>query len=151
MAGTTTLGLYQTPTSSPDYETGAGPLPLISNALATIDLKFQVSVMAASGALNAGSPPTTVEQGAVGLNATGVLAISLPAPVAGLPAVGGMDGYELLIWDETGHAHVITTATNGFNTNKHTATFAGTIGNYIQLVARNGYWWVLGNAGITLG
>jgi hypothetical protein len=76
----------------------------------------------------------------------GVGAYTLAAPTAGID-----DGKEFTIIDTTGHAHTVTTPSNVINTNKHIATFGGTLGQQLKLVAQGGTWWVNPSAsGITL-
>lgn len=78
------------------------------------------------------------------LTYAGVTALTLANPVAGLPTVGGagQDGTTLVITDTTGHAHTLTTGTNGLNGSKHIATFSGTVGASVTLKAFNGSWWL---------
>ena len=74
----------------------------------------------------------------------GVDAITLDAPRSGTD-----DGLTLDIVDEGGHAHTVTTGTNAFVGSHHIATFAGTLGNALRLVAKGGIWYDRGSAGIT--
>lgn len=80
-------------------------------------------------------------------------ALTLAAPVAGAPSAGGDDGCIITVVSETAFAHVITQGTVGFNAKgaSGTATFGAAKGNGLQLIARNGNWWVLGaNVGVTI-
>lgn len=84
------------------------------------------------------------------LTGASLQAMTLATPVAGLPSAGGNDGMVITVVDTTGKAHTITTAANKINTNKLTATFGGTIGQFITLNAYNGIWYVSASSGITL-
>lgn len=79
--------------------------------------------------------------GKVVINAAGVAALTLAAPVAGSPANGGNDGQELKILDQSGHAHTITTPASGINAVHHIATSGATAGDSITLTAYNGAWY----------
>jgi hypothetical protein len=83
------------------------------------------------------------------INTAGVDACTLATPVAGDPSQGGNDGLTIEISDLGGHAHTVTTAANKINGNKHIATFPGTVGAKIVLVAYNGVWYTDGG-GATL-
>ena len=84
------------------------------------------------------------------VNSTGVDEMTLAQPIAGPPAAGGQDGQTLLVYDQGGHAHTVTTAANGIDGNKHIATFGGTAQSYIRFRAFNGVWTVVGSSGVTL-
>jgi len=140
---TTNLGLYQISTSSPDYEGGTGPLALISAALLALDAKSNVAVASANGAI-------AITQGAVVVTKAGVAALTLALPTAGLPAAAGHDGQILRIVDVGGHAHTVTTPASGLNGSVHIATFNGTVGSFVELIAYNAVWYVLASSGITL-
>lgn len=87
-----------------------------------------------------------INRGTVILAAAGALAMTLADPTAGAD-----DGKELKIIDSTGHAHTVTTPANGINGSDHVATFGGTKGQVLTLVAYNGGWWANPSAsGITL-
>jgi hypothetical protein len=97
---------------------------------------------------NSGSPVAPIS-GQSFINSSGVDACTLATPVAGLPSAGGNDGLSITIVDLGGHAHTVTTAANKINGNKHIATFPGTVGSQIKLVAYNGVWYTDGG-GTTL-
>jgi hypothetical protein len=80
----------------------------------------------------------------------GVAVMTLAAPVAGARSAGGMDGAVLNLVDTGGHAHTVTTGTNGYNGSTHIATFGGTVGNNMTVKAYNGVWYVTGANGVTL-
>jgi hypothetical protein len=90
----------------------------------------------------------------------GVDAMTLGTPLAGdypagttvMQALGNPrdDGIRLFVFSTTAFAHTITTAANKINGNKLTATFAAAVGNWIELEAYNGIWWVRGSLGVTL-
>jgi hypothetical protein len=140
---TTNLGLYQISTSSPDYEGGTSPIAQISTGLATLDAKHGVALAAANGAI-------ALTQGLVAITKGTAAALTLAIPAVGLPAAAGKDGQILRIVSTTAAAHTVTTPANGLNGNVHIATFAAAIGNFLELVAYNGAWYVLASAGITL-
>src|ERR1700722_1984189 len=79
-------------------------------------------------------------QGVLTLGAATALALTLAAPVSGLPENGGQDGQVLRIVASTAQAYTITTPSNVLNGNKHIATFASAVGNGITLVAKAGVW-----------
>ena len=54
------------------------------------------------------------------------------------------------IYSTTAQAHTVTTAVHGIDGNKNIATFAGAIGDFIELRAFNGLWYMLAQLGITL-
>lgn len=90
----------------------------------------------------------------------GVDAMTLATPKAGVYPAGAAnsqlfgeprdDGKSLLVLDTTGHAHTITTAANIINGSNHIATFNGTVGSWILLMAFNGIWYVIGSSGVAL-
>jgi hypothetical protein len=89
----------------------------------------------------------TVKDGTVFLNKGSAAAMTLAAPVSGLPSAGGDDGKMLRIVDVTGFAHAITTPANKINGNKLTVTLesgsplAGAKGNAVTLRAQGGVWY----------
>lgn len=90
--------------------------------------------------------------GAIGI-ARGAVMItdgSAAALTLALPTAGTDDGKVLRIVDTTGAAHTVTTPANGLNGNHHIATFDGTVGAVLELVAYNGTWWGGRVTGITL-
>ena len=98
----------------------------------------------AAGAINPGC-------GVAYLNGSSAQAMTLIAPKAGAPLLGGMDGMYLTVFDTVGKAHTITTPTNGINGSKHIATYNGTVASNITFVAIGGVWWVVGTqVGVTL-
>lgn len=84
--------------------------------------------------------------GSVIISSSGVAVLTLALPIAGAPAAGGMDGCKLTILDSSGHAHTVTTPTNGLAYqnalvgNDHIATFGGTAANALVLIAFGGVW-----------
>lgn len=111
--------------------------------LAVLDAPYGVTVLSASGAV-------AVTQGFCPITKAGVAVLTLALPVAGLPSAGGNDGQRLRFLDTGGHAHTITTPSNGINGNKLTATFGGTAAQFLDLTAYNGVWYEGANSGITL-
>ena len=74
-------------------------------------------------------------------------AIAISPPRAGQ---GFQDGRIIRIISTTAFAHVVTGPTNVFNGSTHIATFGAAAGNGINLEAYNGFWYVIGNIGVTL-
>src|SRR3990167_9162088 len=74
------------------------------------------------------------------------LAVTLPDTVAGLSEDGGDDFKLLTIVDTAGAAHTVIPATpygNG-GANEAKATFSGVIGDTLDLLAYQGYWYIVG-------
>ena len=120
-------------------------IPNIGNdpAFAALDAKSGVQYASASGAI-------TITQGTVAITAGSAAALTLAVPVSGLPSAGGNDGQELNIIDTGGHAHTVTTPSNGISPSHHVATFGGTAGSNLALVAIGGVWYPLNTSlGIT--
>jgi hypothetical protein len=128
---------YRIPANSPDLN---GDL---TGAVANFDLAFGTQPVSASGAV-------TIKEGTVFLEGSGALAMTLAVPTSGAQSAGGDDGRELLFVDNSGHAHTITTPSNGINGSKHVATFGGTLGQCCLLVARAGGWIARSELGITI-
>jgi hypothetical protein len=110
-------------------------------ALASLDAPYAVTPIAAAGA----SPL----QGLVPITGSGVTAITLATPVAGLPSAGGNDHQKLRFVDTTGHAHTVTTASNKIAPSHSVLTFGGTVGSFVELYAYNGLWYVAALSGVT--
>lgn len=88
--------------------------------------------------------------GTVQLNGAVLDATTLATPVAG-PQPLGDDGKTIFVYDNSGKAHTITTATNKIINSKHIATFNATIGSNITLQALNGVWVPMGTpSGVAL-
>lgn len=133
------------PATSPDQDTVLGQAE-------NMRLQFEVLtgttdvIQGGGGSLSAlisagGAVPIT---GKSLIKTAGVDACTLANPVAGNPAAGGNDGLEITIIDLGGHAHTVTTGANKINGNKHIATFPGTLGTQIKLIAYNGVWYTDG-------
>jgi len=96
--------------------------------------------------------------GVVFVTYAGVDAMTLGTPVAGVyPGIGSNDlgvpnddGKRLLVYSTTAFAHTITTAAGKINGTDHIATFGGALGDFIELIAFNGIWYVLSQNGIVL-
>ena len=99
---------------------------------------------------NAATYTVTIPSGSVVIKYAGVSAITLSVPVSGAPSAGGMDGCVLNFTDSSGHAHTVTTGTNGFNGASHILTFGGTANNTFAVVASGGVWYVRALGGGTL-
>jgi hypothetical protein len=124
-------------TGNPDFA-GGGQTTTTAQlvaALLAVDASYgQVQHIAAAGAI-------TVTSGTVFLNTGTAGAISLAAPVAGLPSAGGNDGQSLTIIAIDAEAYVVTAPANAINGSKHIATFGGAVGDSIDLVAYGGVWY----------
>ena len=79
------------------------------------------------------------------INGSGVDAMTLALPIA-----GAQDGLRLhFIYCVTAHAHTVTTPAAGFNGADHVLTFT-TAGDFGELVAYNGTWYLLNTLNGTL-
>jgi hypothetical protein len=88
--------------------------------------------------------------GTVQLNSSSADLTTLATPVSGPQPVGD-DGKTIFIYDNTGKAHTVITATNKIINSKKTATFNATIGSNITLQAQGGIWVPVGTpSGVTL-
>lgn len=89
----------------------------------------------------------TIKNGVVTLNKAGVLAATLANPTA------TTDDYKrLTIIALQAQANTVT-VTGGFGNGgatKDVATFSGAVGDNLNLMAYQGYWYVIGQYGITL-
>jgi hypothetical protein len=135
MSKTTHRGLLKIDASSPDYEV-TGPWETIVNAaLVALDAAHGAEIHTVDGAIAA-------KEGTVLIGGSGVSALTLAAPTAGLPsaATPGDDGKELKIMAVTTHAHTVTTPSNVLDGAHHLATFAA-IGDILRLIAYNGKWY----------
>ena len=81
--------------------------------------------------------------GNVELNASSAEALTLVAPLAGNQPAGD-DGKTLFAYDLAGKAHTITTPSNAIQPSHHVLTFNGTVGSNVELMARNGFWVIIG-------
>jgi hypothetical protein len=89
----------------------------------------------------------TIKNGTVTLNKAGVLAATLANPTAGAD-----DGKRLHILALQAQANTVT-VTGGFGNgggSKDIATFSGAIGDNLTVMAWGGFWYVVGQYGITL-
>ena len=84
----------------------------------------------------------------VQLNTSGVNATTLASPIAGTQPAGD-DGKTIFVYDNTGNAHTITTASNKILPSKHILTFNATIGSNARLIAVGGVWVPAGLTGVT--
>lgn len=135
------------PATSPDYDTIVGQ---------SSNLPFQFEVLTGTtdvitggaGVLGNGATPPIC--GTSFIETAGVDACTLAQPVAGAPSAGGNDGLEIMIVDNSGHAHTVTTAANGITPAHHLATFNGTQGSFVVFIARNGKWIPVQLSGVTI-
>ena len=117
---------------------------LLAKALNALDARVNnVEVKSADGAIAS-------RIGKVIITKTSAVALTLAAPLPGLPSAGGHDGQLLNIICVTAYAHVVTLPSNKLNGNKATITFAAAVGNNVQLEAYNGVWYLTNGIGQTL-
>lgn len=84
------------------------------------------------------------------LNSSSADACTLATPIAGSQPAGD-DGKSIFIYDNSGHAHTVTTASNAIINSHHVLTWNGTVGSNIELVAVNGLWVPVGTpSGVTI-
>lgn len=90
-----------------------------------------------------------VKEGTVVITKAGVAALTLANPTATLD-----DGKVLTILSVTANAHTVSNAAgagfNGGGTGADIGTFAAAKGNHLVLMAYQGVWYVVENAGVTL-
>jgi hypothetical protein len=101
--------------------------------------------IAGADAYAAATGAIAIKKGTVVVTYAGAAALTLAVPTAGID-----DGKTLVILDTTGHAHTITTSSNGFNNAHSVLTMSGTAGNTCSLRAWNGQWWVATSSNGTL-
>jgi hypothetical protein len=120
-------------------------IPNVANdpSLGTLDAEYAVLPQAASAAV-------AIAPGLYPITKSGVAALTLAAPTAGLPSAGGHDGYTMTFMDTGGHAHTITTPASGINGSLHVATFGGSVPQFCTMRAYGGVWYVLQSSGVTL-
>lgn len=95
---------------------------------------------------DAGTTAINIKNGVVCLKATDVINATLANPID-----GSDDGSRLLILSETAKAHTVT-VTGGFGNGgegEDVATF-GAIGDTLELMAYNGYWYIVGSHQVTV-
>lgn len=103
-------------------------------------VQLPVAVITGDGAI-------TITPGSVHFTKAGAGAITIAAPTAVTH-----DGYVLVLVAGTAQAHVVTSATVGFNAkgSSGTLTFGGAIGDSAVIIARNGNWYVVSVKGVTI-
>jgi hypothetical protein len=109
---------------------------------------FPCEIETAAGAIG-------IKDGTSILIGTGALAMTIVVPTQGPlsgspPLQNGDDMKTLLIYSTTAFAHTVTGPTNCFNGNKHIATWAAAVGNFLRIFAYNGIWYVVDSNGVTL-
>lgn len=94
-----------------------------------------------------GDGAITVQNAYVVLSKATAAAITIVAPTAGT-----QDGLTIEVTTLTAQAHVITSATDGFNAkgSSGTVTFTAAIGNSVTLRADNGHWYTVIKNGVTV-
>jgi len=105
--------------------------------------------------LSGATDAIALKDGYVFVNSTGVDAMTLAQPIAGVAdsQPTGQDGLTIVIIDTGGHAHTITTISTpilGVVPSHHLITFGGTAGSFVELVAYNGLWYPLSSTGVTI-
>jgi hypothetical protein len=117
---------------------------LLVNAFNALDARINnLEVKSVDGAIASRIGKVIITKGSAA-------ALTLGAPLPGLPSAGGHDGQLLNIICTTAFAHVVTCPSNKVNGNKATITFAAAVGNNVQLEAFNGIWYVTNGVGQTL-
>jgi hypothetical protein len=138
------------PSTSPDQDTVAAQA---ENLRAQFEILTGTTdaIQGGGGGLSALSSAggATPISGKSFINTAGVDACTLATPAVGDPSQGGNDGLDIVIVDNGGHAHTVTTAANKINGNKHIITFPGTRGTQIKLTALGGVW-ITDGGGTTL-
>jgi hypothetical protein len=119
---------------------GSGNSPSIN----AFDAQYAVTPLAAATAT------LTYAPGLYPINYAGVCAITVTAPIAGLPSVGGNDGEEMTFIDTGGHAHTITFPANTIAPSHHLCTFGGTVGARFTVKAFSALGYVGTNSGVTV-
>lgn len=144
ISSTTNLGITILGSNHPDLESASSGIGQVVNGIAnTTDSRLgNVEAHTSSGAI-------TSTYGLVILNSSSALAMTLAAPIAGLPSAGGHDGNYLNILQVGSGAHTVTTPSNAINGNKHIATFTTSAGSSVELQAYNGTWYVIGTHTLT--
>lgn len=85
-----------------------------------------------------------IQPGVQFIGSAGALAMTLAAPTR------QQNGSLLVFSDATGHAHTLTTPASTINGASHIATFNGTAGSSVTVVAANGVWWVVALNGVSI-
>lgn len=146
----TNRGFKKVSSSSPDYVgVSGGPWKDIGDTIDAIDAALGVEIRTTDTLA-----PIVSKEGTVILAKSSAGAWTLAAPTAGLPSAGGDDGKVLRLVAGTAQAHTVTQTTPGINNGgsaSDVATYAGAIGNTMELVAYNGEWLATQLKGVTLG
>jgi len=117
---------------------------LLVNAFNAIDARINnLEVKSADGAIVSRIGKVVITKGSAA-------ALTLAAPIPGLPAAGGHDGQLLNIICISAFAHAVTTPSNKINGNKATITFGAAAANNVQLEAYSGVWYVTNGVGQSL-
>jgi len=127
---------------------------LVTSTAAELNILDGVTATAAE--LNLGDKETqaltadgaiTIKNGVVTLNKAGVLAATLANPTATTD-----DHKRLTIIGLSANAHTVT-VTGGFgngSTGEDVATFSGVVGDNLNLIAYQGYWYITGSHQVTV-
>jgi hypothetical protein len=135
-----TSGAAAAPAFGPLVVADIPPTGYTSLASALFEGAQQDSVDTLTGATDAILFP-----GSVFINTAGIDACTLATPTT-----PGDDGMLLTIFDESGHAHTVTTAANKIAPAHSLITFNGTVGSFCQLEAKGGLWWPRANSGVVI-
>jgi len=99
----------------------------------------------ASGAVASANGAITTLNGVVVITKGSAATLTLAAPTA------TTDDYKILkIESTTAYAHTVTTPANKINGSLSVITFDGTVGNFIELIAYQGIWYVEAQQGVEL-
>jgi hypothetical protein len=94
----------------------------------------------------------TIKSGIVHITKGSAAALTLAAPVAGLPSAGGDDGKELIIRSNTAFAHTVTIANGlaGAGASADVGTFGAAANNGVSLYAYNGAWYQIPGSNVNV-
>lgn len=123
----------------------AAELNIMDGVTATAD-EINVAADKSAQAMTADGA-ITIKNGVVTLNKAGVLAATLANPTAGTD-----DFKRLSIVSLSAQAHTVT-VTGGFGnggSGEDVATFSGVIGDGMEVMAYNGYWYLMGTHQVTV-
>ena len=107
---------------------------------AIINAGPQDTVQTASGSTDALTFP-----GSVFITTAGVDGTTLATPTATTD-----DGKKITVFDASGHAHTITTASNKIVPSHSVITFGGTVGSWVELESYQGLWYPKASSGVTI-
>lgn len=129
------------------YEDQSGNIHLNGASLFDVNERDVAPLLAQSNASTVVTTAGAILQttGSVIIAGSGVIALTLAAPVAGTN-----DGNTLTVLSTTPNAHTITAPSNTFNGGTSVATFGAAKSNGVELKAYNGAWYPVRLTGVTL-